>query len=125
MVLEVDEHQDHQPYACESEQLRMVNLSQALGLPPCFWDTTRTVTGDGFKQNIFLNMFLLPLNHHRASSRSGRDSSACPESPAARGGQVAARGCPCACSAAQSRTASIAAAAAFPACSVGYITKTD
>ena len=35
VVLEVDEHQ-HQSYPCECEQARMVNISQALGMPTVF-----------------------------------------------------------------------------------------
>jgi hypothetical protein len=35
VVLEVDEHQ-HQQYACECEQTRMVNISQSLGMPTLF-----------------------------------------------------------------------------------------
>ena len=35
VVLEVDEHQ-HSSYACECEQMRMVNLAHALGYPTVF-----------------------------------------------------------------------------------------
>ena len=50
VVLEVDEHQ-HQSYACQCEQQRMVNISNGLGLPTTFvrFNPDKYIPGDNTK----------------------------------------------------------------------------
>lgn len=36
VILEIDENQ-HKPYSCECEQIRMINVTQSYGGMPCFW----------------------------------------------------------------------------------------